>query len=64
MSESTNKMVTFFAALGATILAALTVGIYEGWVTAAQVSDGIPYPELGFLAGLLAVVAIVFYLRK
>lgn len=58
-----SKTGAFFAALGATILAALTVGIYEGWVTSAQVADGIPYTELGFLSGLLAVVAVVLYSR-
>jgi len=63
MSEHGNKVIVFFATLGASLLAALSVGEYEGWITQATV-DNIPYGEMGFLAGILAIVAIVFYLRK
>jgi len=58
-----NKLITFFTALGATLLAAASIGVFEGWVPDSTM-DNIPYPELGFLAGLLAIVAVVFYLRK
>lgn len=62
MSKEGNAVITFFGALGATLLAAASIGVYEGWITDAEV-DNIPYAELGFLAGILAIVAVVFYLR-
>lgn len=63
MSEAGNKVISFFAALGASILAALSIGVYETWIPLSTV-DNIPYAELGFFGGLLAVIAVIFYLRK
>ena len=51
------------SALGASVLAVLSLGEDEGWISAATL-DNLSHPESGFFSVPLAVVAIVCYARS
>ena len=60
MDRRSLDLLVFFFALVASILIALAICVYEGYIPQSLV-DNFTYGELGSFGGLAAVVAVVAY---